>query len=520
MKKNEKGVITLTSKDSVEGIKDDEFFYTQDELEAIRRHKTMYISRDQTDGAVHLFKEIFANAIDECNNNNPHWKNVQKEITVVYYESERKIIVMDNGRGIPSDILVSVVMKKHASTKTIGLSSSRNKKVTGINGVGLTICAALTDYMYITTYRGNTQKTIELFDGELKEHPVVKSEKYRLGTEIGIIPSEKYLGPIDLTTDIIEDYIRNMSYIIEDDIKLTFIGEKNPDDKPKKRKYFTHEYSAQGLGAAVKYLSSSLEFPPIEAKYCAEDYDISIAFSYDRTLDDTAIASFGNYVITTEGGCHEMIATRAICDFFSREAKRQEPNAKYEVAFDDCKKGLVLAVNLEHIAPKFEGQHKTKVSNNEIIPEAKKGLYGVIYKVMNNNPQLMKKIITYLRQIARARHESKKIRGVAVKKTTTFLEDAEIDKYFTVSNRNSTGYKELFLCEGDSAAGGILNSRNASYQAVYTVQGVTDNVHDLSLAQLLQKKMFNELITILGTGIGKNFDITKLRYDKIIICTD
>lgn len=134
MKENEKGVITLTSKDSVEGIKDDEFFYTQDELEAIRRHKTMYISRDQTDGAVHLFKEIFANAIDECNNDNLHWKKVQKEITVVYYESERKIIVMDNGRGIPSDILVSVVMKKHASTKTIGLSSSRNKKVTGING--------------------------------------------------------------------------------------------------------------------------------------------------------------------------------------------------------------------------------------------------------------------------------------------------------------------------------------------------------------------------------------------------
>jgi len=109
---------------------------------------------------------------------------------------------------------------------------------------------------------------------------------------------------------------------------------------------------------------------------------------------------------------------------------------------------------------------------------------------------------------------------VSVKKTTTFLEDAEIEKYFTVSNRNSTGYKELFLCEGDSAAGGILNSRNPAYQAVYTVQGVTDNVHDLSLNQLLQKKMFSELITILGTGIGKNFDITNLRYDKIIICSD
>lgn len=516
-----KGVQNLTSSDKIEGIKDDAFFHIEDELQAIRLSLGMYISKDQTDGAVHLFKEIFANAIDECNNNNSHWDKNKKEITIIYNESERKIVVIDNGRGIPADILTSVVMKKHASTKTIGLSESRNKKVTGLNGVGMTVCAALTDYMYITTYRGNLQKTIELFDGELTEHPVVKSKEFRTGTEVGIIPSEKYLGPINLTTDIIEDYIRNMSYIIENDIKMTFIGEKNPEEKnPKKRKYFTHTYAAQGLGAAVKYMSSSLEFSPIEAKFISDEYDISMAFSYDRTLDDASIASFGNYVITTEGGCHEAIATRAICDYFSREAKRQEPNAKYEVAFDDCKKGLVLAVNLEHIRPKFEGQHKTKISNNEIISDAKKGLYDAIYKIMNNNPQLMKKIITYLRQIAKARHESRKIRGVTVKKTTTFLEDAEIEKYFTVSNRNSTGYKELFLCEGDSAAGGILNSRNPAYQAVYTVQGVTDNVHDLSLTQLLQKKMFNELITILGTGIGKNFDITNLRYDKIIICSD
>lgn len=519
--KDVKGVVTLESNDKIEGITDDKFFYTQDDLETVRRHLGMYISKDQTAGAVHLFKELLANSIDETNNKNPHWDKNKKEITVVYYESERKIIVMDNGRGIPADILVSVVMKKHASTKTIGLSEARNKKVTGLNGIGMTVCAALSDYMYIITYRGNQSKKIELIDGELKEHTIQKTKEYRTGTEVGIIPSEKYLGPINLTTDIIEDYIRNMSYIIEPDVTITFIGEKNPDEKnPKKRKFFTHIYEAQGLGSATKYMSSSLEFPPVEAKFVSDEYDISIAFSYDRTLDDSVVASFCNYVITTEGGCHETIATRAICDYFSKEAKRQEPNAKYEVAFDDCKRGLVLAVNLEHITPKFEGQHKTRVSNNDIINDAKKGLYDVIYKIMNNNPQLMKKIVAYLRQIAKARHESHKIRGVSVKKTTTFLEDAEIEKYFTVSNRNSTGYKELFLAEGDSAAGSILNSRNPLYQAVYTVQGVTDNVHDLSLTQLLQKKMFNELITILGTGIGKNFDITKLRYDKIIICSD
>ena len=93
----------------------------------------------------------------------------------------------------------------------------------------------------------------------------------------------------------------------------------------------------------------------MEAKFVGDDFDLSVAFSYDRSLDDNSIASFGNYVITTEGGCHETAAVRAISDYFNREAKRQDPKSKYEVVFDDCKRGLVLAVNLEHISPKFEG---------------------------------------------------------------------------------------------------------------------------------------------------------------------
>ena len=516
-----KGVVTLESKDSVQGIKDDQVFYTKDDLQSIRLHRTMYISSDQTDGAVHLFKEAFANAVDECNNKNPHWDKTKKKISVTYYENQRKFVVMDNGRGIPMDILADLVMKKHASTKTVALSKARNKKITGLNGVGLTVCAALSDYMSMTTYRGNHSKTIELFDGELEEHPEVPLKVFMTGTEIAIIPSEKYLGPINLTTDIIEDYIRNMSYVLDPDIEVVFTGQKNPNEKRESKiKYYTTTYKASGLAAAVKYLSSSLEFPPVEPKFVSEDFDLSIAFSYDRSLDDTSVASFGNYVITTEGGCHERAAIRAISDYFSREAKRQDPKSKYEISFDDCRRGLVLAVNLEHYNPKFEGQHKTKVDNRDVETVGKSGLYQALFNVMNNNPAIMKKIITYLRTVARARQESHKIKGVSTKRNTTFLEDAEIEKYFTVSNRNSTGYKELFLCEGDSAAGAILNCRNAAYQAIYTVQGVTDNVHDFSLTQLLQTKTFKELITILGTGVGKDFDITKLRYDKIIICTD
>lgn len=439
----------LTSKDSVKGITDDQFFQIKDELQAIKSATGMYLAEDQTAGALHLEKEIFNNALDECNNSNSHWKNRKKEITVEFYESERRFVTMDNGRGIPMDMLTEAVMNRHTSTKIIGMSTARNKKVTGLNGVGLTVVAALSDYMSFTTYRGNHTKTIEIIDGELVDHPVASLKEERFGSRVEVVPSEKYLGPIALTNDIVEDYLRNMSYIIPKDVSIIFVGEKNPNEK--KKKLYTRVYNGQGLSEAVKYMSSSLEFPPIEVKYSCDEYDLSISFSYDRTLDDTAIASFCNFVITTEGGCHVTAAIQAICNYFTREAKKQDPNSKYEITFDDCRRGLVIAINMEHVTPKFEGQHKTKVCNQEVVLDGKRGLIEGLEKTcsMGSNPILMKKVINYLRQIARARQESHKIKGVSVKKKTTFIDDAKIEKYFTVSNRNSSGYKEIFLCEGD-----------------------------------------------------------------------
>lgn len=512
--------IKLVSKDKVAGIQDDEYFQISNEFDQIRSSLGMYISSGGNAGALHLLKELLNNCLDEANNGNPHWKHRKKKIGVEFYQSMMKFVVSDNGRGIPSDILVSAVMHKHTSTKTIGVSQVRNKKQAGMNGVGLTVTAALTDYMAVTTNRGNYSKTIELIDGELRELPVVNLKSERTGTVVSIVPSESYLGPLNVTTDMVEDYIRNMSYLIDPDVEITFVGEKDSDSS--NIEYFTKTYKAQGLSAAVKYLSSSLEFPPVEVKFCCDDYDITLAFSYDRTLDDNAVASFCNYVVTTEGGVHEVAAMRAICDFFSKEARKLDPTAKNEVSFDDCKRGLVMAVNLEHVEPKFEGQHKTRVSNMEIVTPAKRGLYEALTEAMNNNQGLLRKIVGYLRQIAKARYESHKIRGVSVKKKTTFLEDSEIRSFIQVKNRNSTHYRELFICEGISSGGAINNCRNPEYQAIYTIQGVTDNIYGLTVHDVLNLKsrIFAELIQILGCGIGNEFNIQNLRYQKIIICTD
>lgn len=506
------GIEYIESQDKIAGVQDDQFIALRDELMSIRMSRTMYVGDSGAKGAFHLFKEVFNNALDEMNNEANAHKKV-KRIYVSFSEKQQKFTVLDEGRGIPMDNLVDAVMTKHYTTKSVAISTSRNKKQTGLHGVGMTVVAALTDYMSLTTFRGNHYKKIVLNDGQLTELPEGKLDEPQLGLLVELIPSEKWLGECHISNDTVADFIRNMSYIVDPDIEITLTLE----DAPKKGR--TQIYKNAGLSECVKFMSSTLEFPPVEAKVSTKDYDLSMAFSFDRGYDETAVTSFCNFVITDFGGSHEALAQTAICSYLVREAKRLEPNARQEITFDDCKNGLIFAVNLEHIAPAYESQNKERVSN-KFGPDDRKLLIDAIYAVMNNNPGVLKKAINYLRNVAKARQEAHKIKGVVTKKKTTFLEDAAIPKFFPVTDRNGSGYRELFLAEGDSAAGGLLNCRNPLYQAVLTINGVTDNVYGLSLTQFLQKQTFRNLTTVLGCGVGKTFDIRKLKYDKVIICTD
>ena len=453
----------LESQDKVDGVKDDTFIALRSELDQIRFSRTMYVGDSGVKGAFHLFKEVFNNALDEMNNPENASKKV-KRIYVSFSEKLQKFTVADEGRGIPMDMLVDSVMTKHFTTKSVDLSKVRNKKQTGLHGVGNTVVAALSDLMSVTTYRGKRCKTIVLVDGELSEPPVKELKEPQFGTVVELIPSQKYLGEFHIDEDMVENFMRNMSYLVDPDFELVL----NLVDRPKKQQ--TIIYKAKGLRAAVEYMSSSLEFSPVEVMVDTEDFTMTVAFSYDRNVDETVFTSFCNYVITDFGGTHEQIAQQAICQYLTREAKRLDPNSKQEITFDDCKSGLIIAVNLEHIAPAYESQNKERVSN-KFSSEDKKQLVDGIYMAMNVNQGTLKKVISYLRNVAKARQESHKIKGVTVKKQTTFLDDAEIPKFFPVTDRNSTGYRELYLCEGDSAAGGVLNCCNRQYQAVMTVNG-------------------------------------------------
>ena len=498
----------------VKEFHDDEYIQLQDEFEQIRTCIGMYISYRGTKAALHLFKEIFNNSLDECVNQN----SPANQIEVFYKEDINEIIISDNGRGIPLEILKDAVTKKHTSTK---FGRKFNVDSAGENGVGLKVTAALSDVFEITTFREDKSKTIKFTDGKIQEFPIKKEKKPKHGLVVRFIPSEKYLGRIKMTVDDICEWMRSMSYICPAGIKMKLYAQKGKSDA-----MITRTYTRTGLGADVEYMASSLEVPPIVLSVSQlgdeieNEMKLEMAFSYDKTTDTEVVDSYCNYVHTIENGEHVNGCESAICSYIVKEAKKMDPSAKYEIIYEDCKKGLILAVNCRSVQPQFGGQTKEKVNNAAIRTDARKLMSKALEKYFVENQSVLKKIVDYLRKIARIRLEAHGIKGIDVKKTTSWIDDADIKEFTPLADRNSKGYKELILTEGLSAAGGIEAVRNAQFQAVFQLSGVVDNAFNQSLARALKNDTLRKLVKVLGCGIGPDFNIANLKWNKIIITTD
>lgn len=501
-------------------IKDDVYIEIDDEFEQIRTALGMYISKLGTEGAYHIIHELTNNEFDEAVNP----EALSRDFGIVFDEIEQSFSTEDSSRGIPFEKLVDVCTKKHTSTKFVR-DDEKMKDQAGRNGVGLVVSAACASYFSMASYRGNEYKLVEIKDGEIVEHKPKRLKNPQHGLVTKFIPSATYLkGPVNMEAHQIQEYLRKMSYIMREDLSITYREFAKDMDEKKYAKGVpssTIKYKRTGLKENVKYLSSELAFSPVEVVSITDDFDIEIAFSYDNTIEETLINSYCNYIVTTEGGYHETVSLRAICEYFCREAKRLDPNAKYEVTFDDCRKGLILCVNCRHRDPAFEGQHKSRVSNQDVLKEGKKGISEALINYFNSNNGLLRRIIGYLRTIAKVRMEAHKIKVKTLKKQTTFIDDAEMRMFYPLADRNYDGYTEIFIAEGDSAGVAVDTARNSRYQAVFGVMGVVDNIYDMTVTKLMTAcRVFSRLVNVLGCGIGKDFDITKLRYTKIIIMAD
>ena len=505
-----------TKEAPVSKIFDDEYVHVENEYEQVQKFIGMYISYRGTKAAVHLMKEIFNNALDEAVNEHSPCDKID-----VFYDEESGIItVSDNGRGIPHDILLMVCTKKHTTTKE---GRKFNVESAGENGVGLKVTCALSDYCKVTSYRGDYAKSITVTDGRnIVDGDPVKLKKPKTGLTVEFAPSEKYLGKFNLTIDDICDWLRCISYICPKGIKMKFMATKK-----KSNAVITRVYEAQGLAADVRFMAPDIETVPVEVGFdqIKEDdpereYKVDMAFSYDLTTEGEVIDSYCNYVHTIENGTHVAGCESAICAFFTKEGAKLDPNSKYPIVFEDCKKGLILAVNCRAARPNFSGQVKERVGNEHIQTDTRKQMIRALEAYFVHNPATLKKIIDYLRKMAKIRLTAHSMKGLDSKKTQTWADEREVRNFVPLSDRNSKGYKELFICEGLSAGRQVASVVDHRYQAVFWVRGVVPNTHDTPTDKTMKSDVFRDLIKILGCGIGKDFRIQNLRYDRIIILTD
>lgn len=496
--------------------KDDAMQKITNEFKQIQECIGMYISTKGKEGAFHLYKEIFNNALDECANEN----SPADTITTTLFEENGMIVVSDNGRGIPFDEMVDSCSKKHTSTKFAD-NRSANKYSAGMNGVGLVVTTALSDIMILKCTREfsdktSKEKTISFISCKLTEEKPKSCKNGTHGTEVKFIPSQQYLGKFKIEPDDIITWLRHMSYIIPKGIKLKFMY----IPKNKKESYKPRIFEAVGLTENVSFLSTNPEFDPILVKDAAETMEFEFAFTYDKTLDERLIDSYCNYVITKDGGYHEEACISALTDFMVRAARKEDPDAKYEVIRTDVSKGLVCAINTRVMNVVLEGQHKSKVGSKEVFDYVKPTLVKKLEKYFSNNQTLLSKIVAYLRQIAKIRIESYAVKGIKPPKQMSLYDEADIKKYEPISERNKKDYCELIITEGDSASGAIKQTRHPYYQALYTTGGVFSNVMEMPLQEIVKKAVPSELIKILGCGIGPQFNINNLRWNKVILAMD
>lgn len=497
-------------------IKDDEYVYYENEYEQVRKFIGMYISYRGSKAALHLFKEIFNNALDECVNEN----SPANHIDIYFDEETLRIIVEDNGRGIPFEKLREVCTKKHTTTKE---GRKFNVESAGENGVGLKVTAALSDFYQVTSYRGNEYKTLTVMNGrDITESKPMKSKKPKTGLRVEFVPSEEYLGKIHITADDLCEWLRCMSYICPEGITMKLVSKKK-----KSEVILSRTYKAEGLAEDVKYLGNELEFNPITVSFdqiSEEDpmreFAINMAFSYDLTMDNETIDSYCNYIHTIENGTHVDGCESALCSFFVKAAQKLDPKSKYPVTFEDCKKGLILVVNCRAARPNFSGQVKERVGNEYMQTDSRKQMQKALDTYFISNQATLKRIIDYLRKMAKIRLTSHSMKGLDAKKTQTWADEREVSTYIGLSDRNTKGYTELFICEGDSAGRHVANMVDHRYQAVYLLRGVIPNAFGMTTEKAMKNDVLRNLVKILGCGIGKDFNIANLRFHKIIILSD
>lgn len=483
-------------------------------LEPVRKRPAMYIGGTDVRGLHHLLWEIVDNSIDEYMNGHAD------HITVTLHKDGRSISVTDNGRGIPVDkhkkykktALELILTTLHAGGK---FSDKNYTHSGGLHGVGASVVNALSKELIATVKREGAEWQQRFVRGIAKGDAEKVGKATGHGTTIFFRPDEEIFSRTDFVPEVIKSHLEDVSFI-HPGLKITYAEEAKGEKIVYANPGGIKDYLAKVIEGDQKKLV-------VETLFTAEKDDadkIQVTLAWTESTDES-VRSYCNGIRTRGGGTHEAGLRSAVVKAVRNYLETHEiPLKGITITAEDIREGMVGILSVFVREPQFQGQTKDKLNNPEMTPAVDNVVRPALENWLNNNPSISDKIIGRIVLAARARMASREAIKEVKRKSPIGRKLNLPGKLADCTSSTSPEESELFIVEGDSAGGSAKQGRNAKYQAVLPLRGKVLNSEGISLSKALQHGEFADLVQALGTGVGDSFDISRLRYGKIILLMD
>ena len=513
--------LDIEKETAVSGSYNAEQIHVLEGLEAVRKRPAMYIGSTSARGLHHLVYEVVDNSIDEA------LAGHCTEIKVIIH-ADNSITVVDNGRGIPVDMMkkekkpaVEVIMTVlHAGGK---FGDGGYKVSGGLHGVGASCVNALSRHLKVNVYQGGKIYQQEYERGKVLYDLKIIGETDRTGTTIQFWPDVKTgeepepgifeMGAFDF--DTLKTRFREMAFLNKG-IRITL-----RDERAEEPLEVDYHYEG-GIKSFVEYLNSHKTplFPePVYIEGVKDGTTVEVALQWNDGFTESVFC-FANNIHTPEGGTHlegfKRALTRVVNDY-GRKVGMLKP-ADANLTGDDVREGLAAVISVKLVEPQFEGQTKAKLGNSEVRALVDNMVADKLESFFEENPMIGRTVMDKCLSAARAREAARKARDLTRRKTA--LESAALPGKLADCSERDPAKCEIFLVEGDSAGGSAKNGRDRHFQAILPLRGKILNVEKVRVDKALANQEIKAMITAFGGGFGKDFDETKLRYHRIVCMTD